>query len=176
MKKNLIAALACGAMIVGTAAAAMPAAAFAAEGTGEVNVGYMDSMIPDPDNPTNPDWSVSIPKDFLFVKDTHETHDMTVTLNDIKNGGLAADKKVAVDVASANAYTLQNDTADITSLDYTLTYGTVENTDGQIGELSQDAKTIAGEATIEHDQLSQVGVDGVYTDVLTYTVHSAVDK
>lgn len=174
MKKFLL-SMAAGAMAL--SAAAVPA--FAAEGTGKTNVGYTDGAITDPDNPTNPNWSVSIPKDFMFVKDTHESQDMTVTLNQL-NAGLPADKKVQIDVDSTNDYKLNGGTAAATikSLDYELEYtGGTKNKDGQIGFLSTgDAESIKGTATLPHAQLTQVGVDGTYSDVLIYTVHSAVAK
>lgn len=173
MKKFLL-SMAVGAMAFTAAAAPV----FAAEGTGKTNIGYTDGAITDPDNPVNPEWSVSIPKDFIFVKDSKETQDMTVKLNQIGATGLATTDKVQVDVASANSYKLNGGTSTITSLEYTLKYGIVENTNGKIGDLESvtGKDTISGTATLPHAQLTQVGVEGTYTDVLTYTVHSAVAK
>lgn len=173
MKKFLL-SMAVGAMAL--SASAVPV--FAMDGTGTTNIGYTDGAVTDPDNPTNPAWSVSVPKDFMFTKDVR-THDMTVTLNDIRDGGLAASDKVQIDVSSAQNYKLVNATAaadKIGSLDYELKYGAITNTDGKIGDLTQDAKTIPGTAVLEQTQLSNIGVDGNYKDILTYTIHGAVAK
>lgn len=174
MKKFLL-SMATGAMVVG----ALGAPVFAAEGdqsTGTTNIGYTDGAFTDPENPTNPAWSVSVPKDFIFTKDS-TTHDMKVSLNEIRDGGLAKDKAVHVDVASANGYKLKNTAnANIAELNYELKYGTNINKNGEIGILSQDTKEISGTATLENTQLSNVNVDGTYTDVLTYTIHKAVLK
>lgn len=174
MKKFLL-SMAAGALAL--TASAVPA--FAAEtGKGTTNVGYSDGAVTDPDNPTSPKFSVSIPKDFMFVKDTKESQDMTVKLNVIKVGSIAGEE-VKVEVASANSYTLKNTGATVTSLDYTLTYGSSNmaknDTIQEVGKLQDvDGKReIAGEAVLPHDQLTQVGVDGVYTDILTYTIHGA---
>lgn len=192
MKKFLL-SMAAGAMALTATAAPV----FAAESsTGTTNVGYTDGAITDPDNPTSPSFSVSIPKDFMFVKDTNETQNMTVKLNVIKTGDLAG-KKVKVEVASKNGYSLLNDTVSpADALDYTLNYGgsyatvngkevysggTVLNDDTTVqlvGNLEDvDGKReISGQAVLPHDQLTEVGVDGTYTDILTYTVHGVTVK
>lgn len=169
MKKFLL-SMAAGAMALTATAAPV----FAAESTGKTNVGYSDGAITDPDNPTNPEFSVSIPKDFMFVKDAHETQNMDVKLTIIKDAEFGT-KTVHVDVSSAEGYKLKNaSNTTVGELDYNLTYGSKTNTNGEIGILSKADSTISGTATLPHDQLTQVGVDGTYTDTLTYTVHSAI--
>lgn len=173
MKKFLL-SMAAGAMALSATAAPV----FAEEGKGTTNIGYTDGAVTDPDNPSNPQWSVSVPKDFVFVKDSGETQEMNVKLNKVGTEGLDAAKKVQIDVASANGFTLENATNPNgkTTLVYELTYGTKLTANGTIGNLTTDADEIAGTAVLPHDQLTEVGVEGTYTDVLTYTIHSAVNK
>lgn len=168
--KKLVVMLAVGAMVFGT----FTIPSFAQEGTKDVTVGYDANSIADPENPTDADWSVSIPKSFYFT-DTNKTNaEMNVTLNDIKNGGLPVDKKVEISVTSKNAYDLLNKKLD--KLAYEVIYNEVmekTNAKQSIGYLSQDTKTITGTSTLIGDTTK---ADGLYTDVLTYTVAAAVAK
>lgn len=169
MKKLLLTA-AVGMLAVG----AFTVPTFAAEGTKDVTVGYDANTIPDPDNPTDADWSVSVPKSFQFTDGNKTNNEMGVTLNEIKNGGLPADKKVEVSVTSKNAYELQNTKAD--KLAYTLKYNAVmapTTAKQSIGFLDKAAPTIAGTSTLTGDTAK---ADGLYVDTLTYTVASAVAK
>lgn len=188
MKKLLVTMLA-GVLIIG--GTVLPVSA--ASETGKTNVGYLSGQIPDPDNPSNPTWSVSIPKDFVFT-DGNLTKNVDVTLNEI-TGEFNTAKKVQVDVESKNTYLLKNtdSTVAVQELQYKLNYGSLVNpgvpdesgnVTNTIGFLSRDnagggedpAMTITGTAVLEETQLTNIGVDGTYKDVLTYTVYSAVDK
>lgn len=183
MKKFLL-SMAAGAIAL--TASAVPA--FATTETGKTNIGYVDAGVVNPDNPTNPDWSVSIPKDFMFKNDDTGglTHIMDVELIDVRDGGLATDQKVLVQVESENGYLLKNDTATKQTLKYTLNYTDSAGTDvsmnaaanvkKEVGYLAQDNKKIAGKAELDKPQLSELGIKGTYTDVLTYTVNSAEAK
>lgn len=172
--KKLIVSMLTGALILGGTVSSVSAAATA---DGKTNVGYTSGAITDPENPSNPTWSVSIPKDFVFT-DGNLTKNVDVTLNvlDEMNTPFPSTDKVQVDVASKNTYKLTTTGATVSELSYELKYGSIINTDGRIGDLTADAKTIGGNATLEATQLTNVGVDGTYKDVLTYTVHAAVAK
>lgn len=168
MKKILVSMLA-GTLIIGGAVLSVSAAT----GQGTTNVGYTSGAITDPDNPSNPTWSVSIPKDFVFT-DGNLTKNVDVILNEIGSVAFPDDKQVQVDVESKNGYTLNNANATVKNLDYELKYeDALKNTDGKIGDLTAGDKTLEGTATLEGTQLTNIGVDGTYKDVLTYTVYSA---
>lgn len=167
-----------GALILGGTVSAVSADTTA---EGKTNVGYTSGAITDPENPSNPTWSVSIPKDFVFT-DGNLTKDVDVTLNEIGGVAFSNDKKVQIDVKSDNVYKLENATnTNVGELAYTLTYGEdagkVTNPDNAtIGDLTKAAMKLEGTATLEATQLTNVGVDGTYKDILTYTVHAAVAK
>ena len=94
----------------------------AAESKGTTNVSYSNqNEIPDPTDPTNPDWMVTIPSSIVFTDDNKEI-DASVEL--IKKAGELPDSStpVSVSVESQNVYNLQlADSSDPVS--YTLSYG-----------------------------------------------------
>lgn len=150
---------------------AMVAPTFAAEQTRDVNVGYDSSMIPDPDNPENPTWSVSVPKSFKFT-DSYTSNEMKVTLNTISNGGLDVTKTAPISVKSANSFKLIGGAGG--GIDYSLTYGGTAATGAEynnIGSLQNvDGKReLVGTAALT-DKTQLASADGSYTDVLTYRV------
>ena len=134
--------------------------------TGTTNVSYDNTYgIPDPDNPTDPGWAVTIPSSIHFT-DSNNVVNVDVELVSINSGSLPTGP-VAVTVASANGYQLQM-TGATDPVPYVVSYaGTSMSTaNTTVGNLSSTSTTITGTATLQ----GTAAITGVHIDVLTYTI------
>ncbi|MGX8850575.1 hypothetical protein [Amedibacillus sp. YH-ame10] len=96
------------------------------ESSAEVNYDTRN-VIPDPDNPTDPDWGVQIPESVKLTKDTKAEAsgvDVSVSLVAI-NGGTITKDPVDVYVRSANGYQLDSGVATNRKVAYAVKYETV---------------------------------------------------
>lgn len=150
-------------------------AAWPAE-AGGTTVSYDNSSnIPDPDNPSNPQWAVKVPSSVTFT-DTSKKVDASVSIENI-NGGAYPAYLIHVGVKSAHGYKLEYD-AD--SLDYDLQYekdGVMTsvkastNTVKEIGSFQANLtniQTIKGNAILSSTQAATK--TGSHTDTLTYSI------
>lgn len=139
----------------------------------EVPVSYNNTqLIPDPGNPTDPKWGVSIPTAISF-KDNATAVQIPVQLYSINQGTPSKDVSqlngltVDISIESLNAYKLQetlNNNGE--ELSYTVAYDTQINTNGVIARLSQNNPVQPGTASLDKQSLSV----GYFTDTLTYTI------
>lgn len=138
----------------------------ASEGTGSTNVSYDNqNQIPDPDptDPTDPEWMVTIPSSIVFTDDNKEI-DASVEL--VEKTGMPA-KPVTVSVESDNGYNLVlTDASDPVS--YALGYGGkhMSAIETMVAELTATNTRQTGTAKLT----GKATKAGVHTDVLTYTV------
>lgn len=138
----------------------------AAEGKGTTNVSYNNQNEipnPDPTDPTNPEWMVTIPSSIVFTDDNKEI-DASVEL--VEKTGMPANP-VSVSVESKNAYNLQlTDSSDPVS--YTLSYASklMSATETKVADLTATSPKQEGTAKLT----GKATKAGVHTDVLTYTV------
>lgn len=135
--------------------------------TGTTNVSYDNTHgVPDPDNPTNPNWAVTIPSTIHFT-DTNTVVNVGVELVSI-NGGALPTTDVAVSVTSRNGYKLQMSGANPDAVPYVVAYGGVNmsTTVTEVGNVNSTNTTISGTATLQ----GTAAITGVHTDVLTYTI------
>lgn len=134
----------------------------------EVPVSYDNTVsIPDPENPANAKWAVTIPSAITFtdaVKDVDASVELVA-----KNGGSLTGLNIAVNVQSTNGFKLDG----AEQLDYQVAYGqTILNstTTGanktKIATLTEDAAKQDGLATLT----GVASKAGSFTDTLTYTV------
>ena len=147
---------------------AAPAVTHAATQTGTTDVSYDNTnMIPDPGNPTNPNWGVKIPSSIQFT-DANQKVDTTIELVSI-NGGALPTTDVTVTVASAKTYKM-NTAANDDPVDYSLLYGgnVMSNTapNNKVGVLKAGATKAVGSALMK----GTAKKTGNHTDTLTYTI------
>lgn len=142
----------------------------AGTGEGKTSVTYDNktTTIVDPDNPTDPDYTIKIPTAISFASPTSEVA-ANIELNGVGAKDIAAGTTVTMSVKSANGYKMATggDT-----IDYSLTYGSKTPTGTgatDIGTLTSTAKKISGSAKIDATSASAAKVNGTYTDTLTYT-------
>lgn len=162
-KKILFAAL-----MVGTLLPASIGSVFATEKEGTTPVTYDNrNYIPDPDNPVNPGWAVTIPSSINFTDD-NKIIDTSVELVSI-NGGTIPTENVTVTVTSENDYQLKKNPGDDAGLSYKLTYGDKIMSDSQksVAVLNDSVTMQSGTAVLGNDKAP---TRGQYTDTLTYTV------
>lgn len=146
----------------------------AASGVGDTDVSYTsDSNIPDPDNPTDPHWAVSIPSSIVFTSST-KTADATVELKAMNGYDLPSTGTITVSVVSKNSYGLYAAGADKDIMPYSLKYGSTKmtSTTKTVGELIAAADNkIAGTAELSGTAVAKV--KGSHSDTLTYTIETA---
>lgn len=159
-------------MLAGVLAAGMVCAvpvttAWAAKESKGTDVFYDNRNIipnPDPMDPTNPEWVVSIPSSIHFT-DANKEIDASVEL--IEKTGLPAND-VTVTVKSAKGYKLAL-TGNADPVDYMLSYGSTvmsAGIDDTVAILTAQAPKQAGTARLT----GKATAPGTHTDVLTYTV------
>lgn len=141
------------------------------------------SNIPDPDNPTNPAWTVQVPSSITFTDNAKKVA-ANVSMQTVNDGTMPT-YDVEVMVASTNGYKLQLGTTNAKTLDYDLQYqktdgslqsikalsGTDFKTAATIGKFPQNStsgKTIEGYAILTGTATET----GRYSDQLTYTLHN----
>ena len=160
LKKIYMSALAMGLMIP-----ALSMNVVASEGTGETPVSYDNrNYIPDPDNPIDPQWAVTIPSTINFTDDNKKI-DASVKLVE-QNGGSLPTGNVTVTVESSNNYKLKNGSDEVS---YRLEYGskTMTNTDKEVAVLASANPAESGFAILGNDKAPS---RGSYEDTLTYTI------
>ena len=160
LKKIYMSALAMGLMIP-----ALSMNVLAADGTGQTPVTYDNrNYIPDPDNPTDPQWAVTIPSTINFTDDSKKI-DASVKLVE-QNGGSLPTGNVTVTVESSNNYKLKNGSDEVS---YQLVYGnkTMSNTDKEVAVLNNTDTAKNGYAILGNDKAPS---RGSYEDTLTYTI------
>lgn len=167
MKKLLALSLATGVVGAGLLA---NVSAFAAEQPAEqphntVKVSYSSSVgIPDPDDPENPDYVISIPAAIVF-SDEKNSVDASVEMTNLDGTAYAGEKQADVSVTSKNQFKLKNGSREV---NYDLKYGqnimSVTNT--KVGTLSKTNLKVKGSADLQ----GSATATGNYTDVLTYNV------
>lgn len=148
------------------------------EGTADATVEYDGggTDIPDPDNPTDPHWIVTVHPDLKFT-DAVKTQDVSVGLSATEGYTLDA-VSVDVKVASKHAFNLTlNGGSDLSgALPYILKYdgkGITSATAGEkveVSTLTKDKRTVTGTATLNGTALDS----SKYKDVLTYSVSKKV--
>lgn len=133
----------------------------------DVTVSYDNIVsIPDPDNPANAQWAVTIPSAITFT-DAVKSVDASVELV-AKNGGSLTGLNVDVNVKSANGFKLTG----LEDLDYQMAYGqtilnsTTGTSKTKIATLTEGAAKQDGLATLT----GAASKAGSFTDTLTYTV------
>ena len=160
LKKIYMSALAMGLMIP-----ALSMNVLAADGTGQTPVSYDNrNYIPDPDNPKDPQWAVTIPSTINFTDDNKKI-DASVEL--VANpGGSLPIGNVTVTVESRNNYKLKNGSDEVS---YQLVYGnkTMSNTDKEVAVLNNTDTAKSGYAILGNDKAPS---RGSYEDILTYTI------
>ena len=138
----------------------------ASEGTGETPVSYDNrNYIPDPDNPIDPQWAVTIPSTINFTDDNKKI-DATVELVS-KNGGSLPTSDVMVSVKSKNEYELIN--KDGEKVSYQLAYGdkVMTSSNTEVAILNSGNTMEKGYAILGNDKAPS---RGSYDDTLTYTI------
>lgn len=161
INKLLAAALAVGMMVPMASTSA-----FAATKTGTTDVSYDNTnIVPDPGNPDNPDWGVSIPSSIVFT-DANKKVDASVELVSI-NGGTLPATDVTITVASQKAYKL-NTAANDDEMSYALIYGnkTMTAVANEVGKLKAGTVKVTGQAVLT----GTAKKIGSHTDLLTYTI------
>lgn len=148
-----------------------PIDTFAASGSGSgiTDVSYNnDGTIPDPENPTDPEWTVKIPTAIVFTN-TKKTADANVEINATAGNTLPTTGEINVTVKSQNNYVLTATGTTPDPMAYSLVYGgnTMSQTMTTVGDLVQ-TNTILGEAKLNPSAVAKVS--GSHTDLLTYTV------
>ena len=136
----------------------------AAEGTGTTEVSYNNqNEIPDPENPADPEWVVTIPSSIVFT-DTNKELDASVEL--VEKTALPAGD-VTVTVKSGNNYHLQLGSGD-DAVSYSLTYDgkLMTDTNIEVAVLNSSSRKKAGKAILTGNATKA----GLHTDTLTYTV------
>lgn len=136
----------------------------AAEETGNTQVSYNNqNAIPDPENPADPDWVVTIPSSIVFTDASKEV-DASVEL--VKKTVLSTND-VTVTVESANNYHLELGAGD-DAVSYSLTYDgkLMTDTNKEVAVLNSTNTKKAGKATLT----GNAAKSGLHTDILTYTV------
>ena len=127
----------------------------AAEGTGTTEVSYNNqNEIPDPENPADPEWVVTIPSSIVFT-DTNKELDASVEL--VEKTALPA----------GNNYHLQLGSGD-DAVSYSLTYDgkLMTDTNIEVAVLNSSSRKKAGKAILTGNATKA----GLHTDTLTYTV------
>jgi len=155
-----------GTLAVALSVPVMTMPVFAAAGTGTTPVSYDNrNMIPDPDNPADPQWAVLVPSAIKFT-DEQKTVDTTIELTGMNGKPLAAGLSVDVTVASTNGYTLNNNDGS-QKLAYELySEGTLVTADADtVAKLSAADTKRPGNAVLKGTATSL----GSYTDTLTYS-------
>jgi len=152
-----------GTLAVALSVPVMTMPVFAAAGTGTTPVSYDNrNMIPDPDNPADPQWAVLVPSAIKFT-DEQKTVDTTIELTGMNGKPLAAGLSVDVTVASTNGYTLNNED-DSQKLAYEL-YAEGTLVTDTVATLTDTNTKKPGNAVLKGTATSL----GSYTDTLTYT-------
>ena len=160
LKKIYMSALAMGLMIP-----ALSMNVLATDGTGQTPVTYDNrNYIPDPDNPTDPQWAVTIPSTINFTDDNKKI-DASVELVS-KNGGTLPTGNVTVTVESRNNYKLKNGSDEVS---YQLVYEgkAMTNTSKEVAVLNSANPAKSGFAILGNDKAPS---RGSYEDTLTYTI------
>ncbi len=169
MNKKIFSLLAAGAITTSMLSGVVAHAAPGTEKDKAIEVTYDNqTVITDPDNPTDPQWQVAIPSGINFTDDRREVK-ADVELQDAKGGAYTGDAQVKVSVTSQNEYKL---TRGLSKIDYTLGYGskTMTNGDAEIGTLTQGSAKSEGKAKLgDTNKATEIGQ---HTDTLTYRVQN----
>ncbi|WP_415344474.1 hypothetical protein [Clostridium perfringens] len=169
MNKKVFSLLAAGAITTSMLSGVVAHAAPGAEDSKNIEVTYDNqTVVTDPDHPTDPQWQVAIPSGINFTDDRREVK-ADVELQNQNGGAYTGDAQVKVSVSSQNEYKLVKG---LSKVDYTLGYGskTMTNGDGEIATLTQSSTKSEGKAKLgDTNKATEVGQ---HTDTLTYTVQN----
>lgn len=158
-----------GALAVAMVGTMVATPVFAKEKSDTTPVSYNNvKQIPDPENPDNPDWAVTIPSSITFTDDIKEV-DASVELVSVNNASITGVSDVKVSVRSQNGYKLEL-AGKADPVAYTLQYDSVlsGSSDTEIASLSGTPGSTKKEGTAK--LVGTATQSGDHTDVLTYTV------
>lgn len=141
----------------------------AAEQGQDTPVQYTNTKgIPDPDDPTNPDYVINVPAAISFTDEEKEI-DASVTMTAPNGTKYAGDKSANISVTSKNNYKL---TYKDDAIGYKLAYNgkLMSDTEQVVGTTNKTEFEVEGKA----DLVGKAKHKGLYTDTLTYKVDPVV--